>query len=104
MIRPDGQIIIDDKSFFIEFDNNTEGARQLENKFARYIELYETLGFDFPILWVANTEKRINYIHRNWRASIENFYVHKQNLPKCHFAVAGKEFEKIIQRKVPLSF
>lgn len=103
IIRPDGLIDINGKSYFIEFDNSTEGARQLENKFARYIELYDTLDFKHPIVWVANTEKRINYLQRNWRASVDNFYSHKSNLPVCIFSVAGREFEST-NRKIPISF
>lgn len=102
VLRPDGQIFINDDPFFVEFDNSTEGARQLENKFARYVDIYEMLDIKHPILWVANTEKRINYLKRNWRASMENFYSHRSNLPKCIFTTAGKEWDFIKKEKIQL--
>ncbi|MGN7308818.1 replication-relaxation family protein [Bacillus subtilis] len=102
VLRPDGQIIINDRPYFVEFDNSTEGARQLENKFARYVEIYEMLDIKHPILWVANTDKRIDYLERNWKASMENFYSHRSNLPECIFTTSGSEWDFIKKERVQL--
>lgn len=113
ILRPDAQLIIDGQPYFIEFDNATEGPRQLEGKFSRYIELYEILDYSMiPVLWVANTQKRLNYIQKNWEITVSRVYAgyDTAKIPKFLFAVAGEEHEitgvkkrviKTTERRVP---
>ena len=97
IIRPDGMLLIDGQRHFVEFDNATEGPRKLETKFSRYIDLYEMVQDyeNVPILWVANTEKRLTYIKNNWEITVSKFYAgyEAKKIPKCLFAVAGEESE-----------
>ncbi|MFD2328742.1 replication-relaxation family protein [Cohnella sp. GCM10020058] len=100
IIRPDARLRIENKDWFIEFDNATEGPRQLEIKFHRYVELYRRLGNmrNTPILWVTTTAKRRDYLQKNWEATLNVSYEHQKDLPSSLFMVEGEDTEYI--RKV----
>ena len=90
-LRPDAKLKVGSKEFFIEFDNDTENPRRIEEKYRRYIELHGKLNFDSPILWVAPNEKRYNVLKTNWESLLNGPYQYQKDKPKSIFAVAGDE-------------
>lgn len=102
IIRPDARLRLHSTSdafleWYIEFDNNTESTRQLEIKFHRYVELYDRLKLSTPILWVTTTEKRRDYLQRNWNATMDVFFPDHPSKPVSLFVVEGDE-KAIFQR------
>lgn len=91
IIRPDARIRIGDKEWMVEYDNDTEGPKQLEIKFHRYVELYERLELNTPILWVTTSQKRKEYLKKNWDATMQVTYPHHPNKPISIFALEGEE-------------
>lgn len=85
-IRPDARLGIRDRRYWIEYDNDTEGARKLERKFHGYVHLNDPT----PVIWVAPNEKRCDYLRNLWRNTVRAFYSH-QSVPEMHFFVVGKE-------------
>ena len=80
----------DDKRFWIEFDNDTEGPRQIERKFHDYVRTLMPVVETSPVLWVTTNEQRRNYLERNWEAFSRQFYRNKP-IPKMEFFVEGEE-------------
>ncbi len=74
-IRPDAAIAIDEgRKAWIEFDNATESTAKLEAKFRSYVNLYKEIGnYMRPILWVAPTEERKNYLHHLYHGFKDKF-------------------------------
>jgi len=104
-IRPDGRLVIQDQSYYIEFDNGTEGPRQLERKFHGYVEMMEVIQDTTPIIWVTNDSKRMNYLIRNWEALKKISYADR-SVPQMHFFVEGDEtklFTELHGKTVPPS-
>ncbi|OAB28465.1 replication-relaxation family protein [Paenibacillus macquariensis] len=90
-LRPDAKLTVGSAEFFIEFDNDTENPRRIEEKYRRYIELHEKLNFTSPILWVAPNEKRYNVLKTNWQSLLNGSFQHQNNKPTSIFAIAGDE-------------
>lgn len=108
IIRPDARIRVGVKDWFVEFDNATEGPRQLEIKFHRYVELFDRLDNirSTPILWVTTTDKRRDYLRANWEATMKISYADHPNPPTSLFYVEGEEtslFQEAMgpRRRVP---
>jgi hypothetical protein len=90
-IRPDARLILDDTHrFWIEYDNNTEGPRQLERKFHAYVKTLMPIGETSPVVWVASTKSRRDYLSANWEAFVDIFYRNTQ-IPQMYFFVPGEE-------------
>ncbi|WP_018130207.1 replication-relaxation family protein [Effusibacillus pohliae] len=91
LIRPDARLILDDtRRFWIEYDNNTENPRQLERKFHNYVNTLMPIGETSPVVWVALTQNRRDYLKANWNAFVELFYRDKQT-PQMYFFTPGEE-------------
>ena len=91
VLRPDGRMKVSNQlDVFFEFDNNTEMARMLEDKFHRYIQFYQELNLDFPVIWVTTDEKRKQFLKKNWEGLLEISYM-GQNVPEMHFFLPGEE-------------
>lgn len=94
LIRPDARLGIQDRRFWIEYDNDTEGARKLERKFHGYVQLNDPT----PVVWVAPNKKRRDYLNILWKNTIQAFYAESDQLvPDMHFFVAGEETEFLTQ-------
>lgn len=95
IIRPDGGIRVGTPSNFldlyVEFDNDTEGPRQIETKFKRYVDLYRDLELTRPIVWVTISEKRKEYLERNWSAFKQVSIQSQTTIPEMVFFVEGDE-------------
>lgn len=88
LIRPDARLGIRDRRYWIEYDNDTEGARKLERKFHGYVQLSDP----DPVIWVAPNKKRRDYLQNLWRNTVRAFYSDSDYpIPKMHFFVAGEE-------------
>jgi hypothetical protein len=100
LIRPDARLIWDGKhKFWIEFDNDTEGPRKLERKFHNYVQTLSLVDEKSPILWITTSEKRQEYLYKNWEAVKNVFYKNYPNtLPEMHFFTESQETEFILKR------
>lgn len=88
LIRPDARLGIRDRRHWVEYDNDTEGARKLERKFHGYVHLNDPT----PVVWVAPNEKRRDYLQTLWKNTVRTFYSDSdQPVPEMHFFVAGEE-------------
>lgn len=91
LIRPDARLILDNKHrFWIEYDNNMEGTRILERKFHAYVKTLIPIGEISPVVWVAATEKRKEYLERQWRYFVELFYKDNE-IPQMYFFAPGED-------------
>jgi len=86
LIRPDARLGIRDRRYWIEYDNDTEGARKLERKFHGYVHLNDST----PVIWVAPSEERRDYLQKLWQNIVRLFYS-DHPVPEMHFFVAGEE-------------
>ncbi|MFC5402921.1 replication-relaxation family protein [Cohnella soli] len=93
IIRPDARIRVGGREWLVEFDNATEGPKQLEIKFHRYVELYDKLESlrQTPILWVTTSEKRRDYLENNWNATMGISYASHPSRPTSLFFTEGNE-------------
>ncbi|MDQ6422635.1 replication-relaxation family protein [Paenibacillus sp. LHD-117] len=102
IIRPDGGMRVGTESsnidLYVEFDNDTEGPRQIETKFKRYVDLYMSLELNRPIVWVTISEKRKQYLERNWNALKTISYANQDKLPEMVFFVEGDEIPWIKEK------
>jgi hypothetical protein len=90
-IRPDARLILDEtRRFWIEYDNNTESPRQLERKFHNYVQTLIPIGETSPVVWVAFSKTRREYLKANWEAFADLFYRDKQ-VPQMYFFVPGED-------------
>lgn len=94
-IRPDARLGIRDRRYWIEYDNDTEGARKLERKFHGYVHLNDST----PVVWVAPNEKRRDYLQTLWKNMVKAFYSNHQSVPKMYFFVAGNETSFLVQEE-----
>lgn len=91
LIRPDARLILDEtRRFWIEYDNNTEGPRQLERKFHAYVKTLMPIGETSPVVWVASTKSRRDYLSANWEAFVDLFYRNTQ-IPQMYFFISGED-------------
>lgn len=91
LIRPDARLLLEDgKKYWIEFDNNTEGPRQLERKFHNYVQTLQPIGETSPVIWVTPTKDRCNYLEGIWGQVRKNFY-QTQAVPVMYFFTVGEE-------------
>lgn len=94
-LRPDAALLYEGQLTWIEFDNSTEGVRQLQIKYNQYISLLQKVDFEERrVVWVAKDEKRVAIMHASWRGWIER--VGENNaLPDMRFFVETRETECI---------
>ncbi|MEK4799985.1 replication-relaxation family protein [Thermoactinomyces sp. FSL K6-2592] len=101
MIRPDALLILDNVSYWVEFDNNTERSRQLIQKYQGYqraIAHYEeTQEVNHPVLWVTTNQYRRDEMERIWELVKKDY----SRVPKMHFFVQGQETDWL-KRRHPL--
>lgn len=72
LIRPDAALLRDGRLAWVEFDNNTEGARQLQIKYSQYNSLLQKVDPEERcVVWVAKDEKRVSILQGAWRGWIE---------------------------------
>ncbi len=72
IIRPDAALLHNGHLAWIEFDNSTEGARQLQIKYNQYNSILQRLDTEERrVVWVAKTEKRIHVMQAAWEGWIE---------------------------------
>ncbi|GAB6936006.1 hypothetical protein JCM14720_19270 [Calditerricola yamamurae] len=91
LIRPDARLILDNKHrYWIEYDNNTEGPRQLERKFHAYVKTLMPIKDTSPVVWVAFTENRRDYLKANWEAFVNLFYK-DEFVPQMYFFIPGED-------------
>jgi hypothetical protein len=101
--RPDALLVLDNKRFYIEFDNDTENSRKIEQKFHRYIQTITPYGprpdeykkikstLNYPVVWVTTSDKRKNHL-QTWYAKITESYYSKVDIkPNMYFFVEGEE-------------
>ncbi|MFD0591046.1 replication-relaxation family protein [Paenibacillus sp. GCM10027627] len=104
VIRPDGGMRVGTESnyvdLYVEFDNDTEGPKQIETKFKRYVDLYKNLRLTRPIVWVTISDKRKQYLERNWDALKSVSYKNHVQLPEMVFFVEGDEIDWIKKKLI----
>ncbi len=97
LIRPDAALLHDGRLAWIEFDNSTEGARQLQIKYSQYNSLLQKVSpEERRVVWIAKDEKRVNVMRAAWRGWIER--VGKDNAPAdMNFFVETQETELLFE-------
>ena len=91
MIRPDAALLHDGQLTWIEFDNGTEGARQLQIKYSQYNTLMQKLDSEERrVVWVAKSEKRIRVMEAAWKGWIERIGG-SNALAEMHFFIESQE-------------
>ena len=95
LIRPDAALLHDGNLAWIEFDNSTEGARQLQMKYNQYNTLLQKLDPDERhVAWVAKTEKRIHVMQAAWEGWMDR--LGKENVfSSMSFFLEGDETQNI---------
>lgn len=94
-IRPDARLKIGGRYFWIEFDNDTEGPRQLEKKFHEYTTTLvqsDQLIDSAPIVWVTLSPARRDYLEKLWIATRRRF----DRFPEMKFFVQGDETDFLL--------
>ena len=90
-IRPDARLYIGNQAYWIEFDNATEGPRQLEKKLHQYVTtLYhpEKGCLDrAPVIWITINQQRRDYLEKLWNATSRRF----DEVPEMKFFIQGDE-------------
>lgn len=99
LIRPDARLIFSEKRYWVEYDNNTEGPRQLERKFHDYVKTLIPINENSPILWVTFDEQRKDYLARNWGAFCRQFYQDKP-VPTMEFFVEHEDTQYLLSNFV----
>lgn len=89
IIRPDALISIEDQMYWVEFDNDTEWTRQIENKMHDYVETLTSIQDPNPVVWITTSERRCNFLKDIWEYSRLNFDL----VPKMYFFEEGQEVE-----------
>ena len=91
LIRPDAAAVINNHFCWIEFDNDTENANQLLKKYRLYnmTNLNKVAKTYKTVIWVAKTERRIEYLKKIQ----EDF---NQNGVKMKFYVLGQEYKEFL--------
>lgn len=102
LIRPDARLIFSDKRYWIEYDNNTEGPRQLERKFHDYVKTLVPINENSPVLWVTSDEQRKDYLARNWTAFCRQFYQDKP-VPTMKFFVEHEDTQYLLSNSIKTS-
>lgn len=104
VLRPDGRVIINNRSFWVEYDNVSEGPFEIEKKLVEYIDTLDELRQEWidpkgqrrppidicPVLWVARDEKRRLYLENIWKSLVQLRYM-GQWVPEMHFFAPGQE-------------
>ncbi len=95
LIRPDAALLHDGNLAWIEFDNSTEGARQLQIKYNQYNTLLQKLDLEERhVVWVAKAEKRVRVMQAAWEGWMDR--LGEENVfASMSFFVEGDETEKI---------
>ena len=66
-IRPDALLYCSKEKFWLEFDNSTEGSRQLFNKYRLYVTNLEHLPESLrTVVWVTKSEVRRRWMQQWW--------------------------------------
>lgn len=95
-IRPDARLLIASRSYWIEYDNATEGPRQLEKKLHEYVTTLrhpEKGWLDrAPIVWVTINEQRRDYLQKLWNATSRRF----DEVPEMKFFIQGDEVDFLL--------
>ncbi len=95
-LRPDAALLYDGQLTWIEFDNSTEGVRQLQIKYNQYISQLQKVDIEERrVVWVAKDAKRVNVMQAAWQGWIER--VGESNvLPDMRFLVETQGTENIL--------
>lgn len=95
-IRPDARLYIGNQAYWIEFDNATEGPRQLEKKLHQYVTtLYhpEKGCLDrAPVIWITINQQRRDYLQKLWNATSRRF----DEVPEMKFFIQGDEVDFLL--------
>ncbi|GGA58114.1 hypothetical protein GCM10007416_34150 [Kroppenstedtia guangzhouensis] len=109
LIRPDARLILEGLRFWIEYDNDTEGAEQLEQKFREYIDTLKPLNQIWvdpqgnkqkpldqsPVVWVCKNEKRTRELQMIWN-NVTRLWFQGKWTPEMHFFTAGTEMDFLL--------
>lgn len=96
-IRPDAKMYIQNEPYYIEFDNGTEGPRQIERKFHAYASILPEIKDRAPIIWVTSNAKRKEYLFKNWAALRQISYA-EQPVPEMYFFLEGEDTQFFYER------
>jgi hypothetical protein len=110
LIRPDAFLIFQGERFWLEYDNETEGSKQLEEKMMEYHARLTPLSRSWkdrngrirkpidqsPVIWVTNTVHRKSYLKSIWKQLIK-FRLDGQQVPKMLFFVASEETDFFVK-------
>lgn len=104
IIRPDAYVSIDDRYYWVEFDNGSEGTRKIEEKMTEYIVTLNRIDNDDPVVWIARDEKRRDELRDIWEYKKLDFTLDERDdqdeeiskIPNMHFFKAGDEVEFFI--------
>jgi hypothetical protein len=96
-IRPDSWARINDQTFWIEYDNGTEGPRALEKKFNDYVVTFTQIMLkNQEVVWVTIDQKRCEYLKKVWTLTRKRFPQNKYVVPTMEFFVAGSETDYLL--------
>lgn len=99
LIRPDAALLFNGQLTWIEFDNNTEGARQLQIKYSQYNSLLQKVDpEERRVVWVAKSEERIRVMGAAWRGWIERIG-EESTFADMHFFVEGQETTNLFRKR-----
>lgn len=96
-IRPDAKMYIQNEPYYIEFDNGTEGPRQIERKFHAYVNILPEIKDRAPIIWVTSNVNRKEYLYKNWAALCQISYT-GQPVPEMRFFLEGEDIHYFCDR------
>jgi hypothetical protein len=66
LIAPDGRFRLDGRTFWFEFDNDTEPSDILAIKMKRYVHTLLMAANQDPVLWVSPNERRSQFLTACW--------------------------------------
>jgi hypothetical protein len=77
--RPDAELLIEDKLYWIELDRSTESGSSIENKFenfSRYLTHLEEIGHSLPegIIFITDKKKDLSGKRKRWKTLSTAFY------------------------------
>ncbi|RAL21923.1 replication-relaxation family protein [Thermoflavimicrobium daqui] len=79
--KPDALLIIDEKHYWIEYDNGTEWKDLLVDRYKKYIKYMGQIKNEEIILWFTDQETRRGYMEEKWKEFIKG----GENKPNMKF-------------------
>ncbi len=109
-VAPDAYLRVLRQSFWIEFDNNTENGKKLQDRYMRYVNtMFPRKNghnmilkqIDFPVIWITKSETRRRFMEMKWdevrTKSMNDIKNPRTNFPKMYFLVEGNETQFLIE-------